>query len=480
MRSLKRLICGTNNAILALGGLASAGLAVYGVVQVVAPSGGNPGPPPAASIAKFAEAKVEPYVLLAQYETLNQPGALGNASDGSPRRPSGYRLVADTAPASPRAAISIAVDVSQSANVTGASSSASSSGPEASLSAQGGGEGGTGATGSVGPAGETGPTGVQESQREAERREREEKIKAQDEAEKKAREEAKVAAEKRMEKARQAREAEEEREEERELRAEERKLRAGKGAGTPPGYTKFVPPPPSPTPFHREGDAQVIVGTGAPKSKIDAVLGKVKAILAEEGLNPSATDADLGESRSGLDTTDAGFVQGDSVFSETTTAQAGTTEGPSGETGAPLATRTRCGASCALTPLIDHAISDYSSNLAEAAKEIAAIFTGTRYQKFEHKRQPIGVTVEYKIDFRGYAGKAVSLVWVLCNQQGDPLPKTWWRNVIVKQIKPSGYEVPVTGNFWAPIPRRQGDYHFKLRLFTGNHEDEHAATGAFR
>jgi hypothetical protein len=139
----------------------------------------------------------------------------------------------------------------------------------------------------------------------------------------------------------------------------------------------------------------------------------------------------------------------------------------------------RCGDSCALRPLIDQAIVDTNSNLAEAAREIAGIFTDTRVTNDGHKREPVGVTVDYAIDFSHYVGKTVTLVWTLdSHATGEPLPRSWWRNVIVKQVEPTSDE-PFNGNFWAPIPRRKGHYYLTLRLFTGEHEDQSAVTQTF-
>ncbi len=201
------------------------------------------------------------------------------------------------------------------------------------------------------------------------------------------------------------------------------------------GRAGNTPSSPSPTPFHQEDDAKVLVGTGASTGAVDAVLAKVKGVLAAEGA--------------------------------------------SGRASASASVQSRCGDSCALRPLIDQAIVDTSSNLAEAARDIAGIFTETRVANDGHKREPIGVTVDYAIDFSHYVGKTVTVVWTLdSSATGEPLPRSWWRNVIVKQVEPTSDE-PFRGNFWAPIPRRKGHYYLTLRLFTGEHEDQSAVTQTF-
>jgi hypothetical protein len=140
----------------------------------------------------------------------------------------------------------------------------------------------------------------------------------------------------------------------------------------------------------------------------------------------------------------------------------------------------KCARSCPLRTTVERAIADTSSNLEQAAEEVAAVFRGSRVQVFEHKSQPIGVTVEYTLDFVGYAGKRTILEWALCSKRtGRPLPREWWRNVIVNQIEPTSEKAKVTGRFWAPIPPMRGDYYFRLRVFYNGLEVAHKRTEPF-
>jgi len=140
----------------------------------------------------------------------------------------------------------------------------------------------------------------------------------------------------------------------------------------------------------------------------------------------------------------------------------------------------QCGTGCGLRPTIDKAIADYSSNLAEAAKEIAAAFTDSRVQVYEDKPQPVGVTVNYTIDLVGFAGQRMILEWTLCSKPANrPLPKPWWRNVIVKQIVPTNETIKTSGNFWAPVPPARGNYYFRLRVFDGSSEPTHKTSDPF-
>src|ERR1700722_3864201 len=85
------LLGGTKIAVLAVGALAGAIVAIVTVVGMVLPKGPTPKP---AVEASFPEAKVEPGIVLAQYEYNNQPASATNAADrGGPTIR--YTLVAD-------------------------------------------------------------------------------------------------------------------------------------------------------------------------------------------------------------------------------------------------------------------------------------------------------------------------------------------------------------------------------------------------
>jgi hypothetical protein len=186
-------------------------------------------------------------------------------------------------------------------------------------------------------------------------------------------------------------------------------------------HPSFTAPPASSTPLRSVGDAKVLTGTGAPAREVEDVIQMA-------GVKASA----------------------------------------------------KCGTSCPLRTTVERAIADTSSNLEQAAEEVAAVFRGSRVQDFEHKLQPIGVTVDYGLRLVGYAGKRAFLEWTLCSKRtGRPLPREWWRNVIVKQIEPTSDDAPVTGSFWAPIPPARGDYYFRLRVFYNGLEVADRETGQF-
>jgi|GEM_PF-5597333 len=137
MSIIVRLLGRTKNAILAVGALAGAVIAIITVVTTVLPKDTHKSPPRAVD-ASFLEAKVEPNILLEQYEYNNRPSALGTASTGPQPRAIGYRLAADTKPASVRPVIVVLATVSHSsASVSTSSSTTSEVGEPAGTGNQG-------------------------------------------------------------------------------------------------------------------------------------------------------------------------------------------------------------------------------------------------------------------------------------------------------------------------------------------------------
>ncbi len=380
--TIKRIIGEANKWVVAVGGFIGALITIWGAVHLFLPSdAGTPA-------VKFEKAQVERNVPLEEYESLHQPGALGSAFDNaSERQQIAYRLAAYTTPTSKPSSVGAGGEGTGPAN-TGPTGTTGTTGAK-------------GTTEAKGTTGATGSNGATEAEAQA-------KLRAREEARRKRESEA--------------------REKRKKIEAERRKHVVSPGHKG--GPDKFVAPPTSLTPLHTEGNAKVVVGTGARTGEVDAVLGIAKRILAH--------DDPQGKLQSGCDT------------------------------------------ACALRPLIDHAIVDTSSNPAQAAQEVAAIFTGTRFRHVASGREPVGVAVDYKIDLSDYAGKRVSVAWSLYSKAtGEVLPRTWWRNVIVKQAEPTDTQAPVQGTFWAPLPRRSGHYDLEMKVFAGEDEVEHAFTQEF-
>lgn len=150
-------------------------------------------------------------------------------------------------------------------------------------------------------------------------------------------------------------------------------------------------------------------------------------------------------------------------------------ESPEGES-ATVAVPDACNSPpCAMTPMIDNALT-YDSDPAKAAHAVAAAFADSRGRVVDGKLYPSGVAVSYTIDLAGWAGREARLEWSLWSQsEGRPLPKPWLHNVIAKEIEPKVDNGSFSGYLWIPAPPRRGDYVVHLTVYDSDHV-EHAET----
>lgn len=124
---------------------------------------------------------------------------------------------------------------------------------------------------------------------------------------------------------------------------------------------------------------------------------------------------------------------------------------------------------CAMTPMIDSALT-YDSDPVKAARAVAAAFADSRGRVVEGKLYPSGVAVSYTIDLAGFAGREAILEWSLWSQsEGQALPKSWLRNVIAKEVKPKADEESFSSQFWIPSPPPRGDYVVHLTVYDSDH-----------
>ncbi len=538
MRHVKRLLGDTKNAVLAVGALAGAVVAVYSAGNVFMSIGSTPHTTPLALGADFKHLSVRSEVGLQEYEGRNQTVALSGAPAGPRAQAVAYRLTAGTASASASASarpeIALAA-VSAGPPATGSTTTASS--PKTAD--------GLGSSSSQGT--------TTEKEKEETVAEKEAKIKEETEVEEEAEKKAKEEAEARETKAaKEKKEAKEAREEAKEKAKEQTEAAAGKKkkeeeekANSHSGsssnshksqshhghaHPAFAKPPAPATEFHHEGHALVLDGTGASTSAVNVVLAKVHAIFSKSdvGLSRSTSTASVStasianesvssespstasastasasnesastesaetasassESSSTASASTASasnespstegastFGMTDAVFDEPATGEpaslpvAAGAAGADGETAVTKpALPTHCDQSCAVKQTIDQAIADSDSNLAEAARKIAAVFTHSRGRVFDHKLEPVGAIVSYSIDLVGFTGHTAILEWTLEPEGQGNLPSTWWHKVIVKQVRPSRPEEPTLGHFWAPIPPTRGNYVFHLTVFDG-------------
>ncbi len=415
LREFAHVLKGTNSLIVGAAALLAAvsllGADVTGLLD-------GPGPPPTLE-ASFIEAKVEPNVLLEQYEESNRTtvntGYVPMGDDGNRVEVSNVEATAATSEEEE-------ARTREEAEAKETQAREEKSAKEALARAEAEGK-------------EAQARGAKEAQemkaktekegREAQQQAAREQSDAQRRA---AKEEAKLRGEGRSQQAnaveQQVSLGAEARRQQAQVSSEETKARVSEAATIAHEEVdpKATVPHQSATPIlQQEGAAEVAAGTAVPTSEVDEVLSKAGVKL-----------------------------------------------------------RSTCSRSCALRPTVDKAVADYSSNLNDAARQVAAAFNGAREGVDEGTRQPLGATVDYSIELVGYTGRLLIMEWSLCSTQtGRPLPRQWWRNVIVKEIKPTSNRVRSSGDFWAPVPPSRGNYYFRLRVFEGDSEAAHSVTGRF-
>jgi hypothetical protein len=217
------------------------------------------------------------------------------------------------------------------------------------------------------------------------------------------------------------------------------------GSSGPVGVP-FVKPPAPETAFKSEGKAQTLNGTGAASSEVDAILEGASGNAPSEGASgnaPSEGAAPPTGKRSPHET-------------EASPETKSTTR---------IALSHHCGSSCAAGPMVDKILAD-SSSPAQAAKEVATLFTNSRGRYIDHELHPLGADVEYTLKLTGFVHNDAILEWTLWSQSANrALPHSWWQGVIVKQVKPARYEETISGTFWAPLPPKPGDYVFHLAVY---------------
>lgn len=183
-----------------------------------------------------------------------------------------------------------------------------------------------------------------------------------------------------------------------------------------------------PPPEQSIGGAEVSEGTGAPEPEREEVVEALK----ESGISPSE-ESRIPQSERCQSPCETDWVVG--------------------------ARRSSSG----LNPIIDQALVSHSPT--KAAGVLAARFAHCRLEVEGHRQSPLGAKVTYDVNLDGFAGTLLTLSWSLRSlTSGQQVPRCWWEEVSVEQIRPTIDHRSFSGEFWVPMPRRRGDYHIHLVL----------------
>jgi hypothetical protein len=106
---------------------------------------------------------------------------------------------------------------------------------------------------------------------------------------------------------------------------------------------------------------------------------------------------------------------------------------------------------------------------AEAAEQLVSLLTGSRLQLLSSgMRQPVGVTVNYRISLTGFRGRKVDVRWELHRAGGGILPHEWLKDQRAALLEGEAEKDSASPSFWVPLPAIQGPFFIRL---TANDED---------
>ncbi len=334
----------TNKVVVLLSGIGALIITASAVIALL--SDGTPRNPE----AKFLEAAVDPHVLLKQFEANNSTGS--EVSYAPPAHGADDRLALSAAPAATREAgkrveATFVRETAKTASLGPVNATDLGSVASSQVNAE--------AQAEATHAQEQGETEAEHAQAQAQQegklgasRAAQQSMQAQRQAQR-AGNQAAASTEAEDKQAQSGQQRPEESEAQVKARAEEARVHATEVAKLEyedQNPTSSLPTAVKKPPLRREGNADVAVGTGAPKQ---AVAEAIRASGVQDAcLKPSCL---------------------------------------------------------AITSTTDKAIADYSSNLDEAAQSIAETFRDSRRESVDNKTEQVGVTVNYSIDFVAYSGK---------------------------------------------------------------------------
>jgi hypothetical protein len=220
-----------------------------------------------------------------------------------------------------------------------------------------------------------------------------------------------------------------------------------------PVAPKAVTATPPPQSLHPVEGALLSEGAGVSKGEVSQVLSLLEQAppkVAEQGSSE-------GEATSGTEPTSAPPP----IEAPTTSTAPGSS--------AQVVLPSRCrSAVCGATQEIERALT-YDPNPVKAAQAVAAVFNDSRAEVVGKRLYPIGAMVAYNVSLQGFANREATLEWSLIGKANRrPLPRPWWRNIVVAHIKPVVNDESLDGTFWVPVPPEHGDYLVHLVLLDGN------------
>ena len=133
------------------------------------------------------------------------------------------------------------------------------------------------------------------------------------------------------------------------------------------------------------------------------------------------------------------------------------------------------------TPLT-YLLAPHSEVTAEViADRLAELFHHLRTSDQDVPPGPLGVTVNFDVALNHFQGDEAEIRWSLYTRGGGEVPRDWLRNQRVLSLKAEADKDFGSGEFWAPLPSREGSYYIRFGVYD---EDGHRVTfrdtGRFR
>jgi hypothetical protein len=101
----------------------------------------------------------------------------------------------------------------------------------------------------------------------------------------------------------------------------------------------------------------------------------------------------------------------------------------------------------------------------EMAEELVEILTGTRTVETDPGvREPIGVTVGYRLSLTGFDGEDVEVRWELYRRGGPSLPHDWLQDQLADRLRAEAEKDSASSYFWIPLPEEPGPFFVRLSV----------------
>ena len=107
------------------------------------------------------------------------------------------------------------------------------------------------------------------------------------------------------------------------------------------------------------------------------------------------------------------------------------------------------------------------------ADRLAELFDHLRTSDQDVPPEPLGVAVHFDVSLTGFEGDEAEIRWSLYNATGGgAVPRDWLRNQRVLSLEAEAEEDSGSGEFWAPLPSREGSYYIRFGVYDEDGEGE--------